>query len=72
MSEKLKPCPFCGGNNVEYTICNVPFNDVIKNHFAGCIDCNIGFTVVSTNPKYGTIQESLTKEWNNRILENGV
>lgn len=55
MSEKLKPCPFCGGKGkIEDTIDK-------KYCYVFCVDCD-----VSTSPVRMSI---CIKDWNRRVKE---
>lgn len=60
MTDKLRECPFCGGNNV----------GVFKHEFfyksylytANCYDCHFGLKMVKT-------EEEAIEAWNKRVSE---
>lgn len=51
MSEKLKPCPFCGGNNLSV--------EGITFYWVECIDCNASISGHET-------EEQAIEAWNRR------
>ena len=54
MSEKLKPCPFCGGEGVVYGFSDYDYRRVI------CKDCG-GST------EYSDTREKAIEAWNRRV-----
>lgn len=54
MSEKLKPCPFCGGNNLSI--------DGITVYWVECKDCNASISGHET-------EEEAIEAWNMRADE---
>lgn len=52
MSEQLKPCPFCGGNNVELVNGDISF-------WINCVDC-------FTEGPLAEIEEQAKDKWNTR------
>lgn len=60
MSEKLKPCPFCGGEAKNYSV-----NDKVHRIYCGNPNCYIYPDVWH----YGTFEDA-TQKWNKRAYEN--
>lgn len=62
----LKPCPFCGSNNVEYF--ESQENDV-KIPYICCLSCGIGFQIGSfgMNVSDKKIKNKIIKKWNSRV-----
>lgn len=58
MSEKLKPCPFCGGNASIYEVSNDEENFV--GYMVSCDDCDCGTTVFN-------VRDIAVQSWNKRI-----
>ena len=65
MTEKLKPCPFCGGEAIMY---EYPLNDdrTINLFAVGCNNENCG--VLPESPYY--IKENAIEAWNTRANQN--
>ncbi|MBR5202895.1 MAG: Lar family restriction alleviation protein [Clostridia bacterium] len=63
MKEKLRRCPFCGGNNI--SIYNY---DGECNHWALYHSCPSGEMMMSVSV-YGNSIEDVVKKWNNRARE---
>jgi Lar family restriction alleviation protein len=55
MKEELKPCPFCGSNDLD--LCYVP-----KSHWVSCNVCN----AEGPNGNYSTVKKAIAA-WNKRI-----
>ena len=62
-SEKLKPCPFCGGKNIKYT--NAA-NGIKNNHAVFCEDCGGGKGYFSGSSPDTIIKEFAENAWNRR------
>ncbi len=64
MSEKLKPCPFCGGTAIQVDF-EVPETDIDDPNFGGsaieCLNCHATTAVV-----FG-FKENLNERWNERV-----
>jgi len=65
MSDKLKPCPFCGGEDIGISRIYIdPLSDPLSSGrlpdevYVGCISCGIGFTEET--------EEEAIKAWNRR------
>lgn len=59
----LKPCPFCGGNNVDFKHYNVKNNDW---WYVSCEDCEIALDPLYFN---GQTKEQAIERWNRRANE---
>ena len=70
MKTKLKPCPFCGSNDIEeyYGDVNITYGTV---HQYGSIDCNqCGANVDRSaygNDAVDTLSKRLVEAWNKRV-----
>lgn len=64
---KLKPCPFCGSNNLYFHGMDGPAHEW---HFISCDDCHasIGLHVGFGDPNEDQLTE-LSKKWNTRTKE---
>ena len=65
MNEKLKPCPFCGGeahliNNNDYMTAHKP-NDI---YYVMCLNCR-----AKTNFFYTDDEQEAINAWNTRVKE---
>ena len=63
MTEYLKPCPFCGGNNVNLKRYNIKYNDW---WYVSCDDCEIALDPLYFN---GQMKEKAIERWNRRAKE---
>lgn len=64
MSEtKLKPCPFCGGNNIIYTD---EADGKANTHCVYCNDCGGGTANFSGCSSHETLKNCSIKAWNKR------
>jgi Lar family restriction alleviation protein len=79
MSELLKPCPFCGGTNIESRVCDYGVKTGAKNrigadiktkpYIVGCRTCNIStsvFPAVARANGYRSAKEAAEAAWNRR------
>jgi Lar family restriction alleviation protein len=67
MSEiKLKPCPFCGGNNIIYTDMA---EDKTNTHCVYCEDCGCGTANYSGCSSHETLKSCVVKSWNRRACD---
>ena len=57
MSEKLKPCPFCGGDNLNTQYINAIY----------CMDCNGGIDLGAHSWDKSTFIEYRNEAWNTRV-----
>lgn len=58
MSEELKPCPFCGGEDVEH------LPDGFGNWLVGCVTCDYRIQCVSCT------EDDAVRYWNTRPIED--
>ncbi len=58
MSEKLKPCPFCGGDASIYEVTSEEEN--FSGYMVSCDDCGCGTTAFD-------VQDMAVQSWNKRI-----
>ncbi len=69
MIEKLKPCPFCGGSNIESRVCDYGTKLGGKPYIVGCRDCNISTSMLPQVAKlkgYKSAKEAAEATWNTR------
>ena len=58
MNDKLKPCPFCGGEaELRVNVCAV---------YIACTECSAESVHVLTSPMY-TAADKAAEAWNNRV-----
>lgn len=60
MSEELRECPFCGGEDVEH------LPDGFGNWLVGCVTCDYRIQCVSCT------EDEAIRKWNNRPAENAL
>ena len=60
MSEELKPCPFCGGEDVEH------LPDGFGNWLVGCVTCDYRIQCVDCT------EEEAIRYWNTRPTEDAL
>lgn len=65
MPDRLKPCPFCGGNNVGIFKWRTPYGFIT--YSAQCYDCHFGLVEVDTEAK--AIEAWNTRKPMDRIVE---
>ena len=63
MTERLKPCPFCGGSPVFIDTCHPANFDEKPFYLIACYECPISPMILETSKEY------VIKTWNTR-LEN--
>ena len=59
MSEKLKPCPFCGSDDLEME------GSIMSSYYVRCRKCGAGGGVM-----FPDNEENAVKMWNARAYEN--
>ena len=69
--EKLKPCPFCGGD-VEIHTSEDSFNDLLRKNGVACVSlrcwrCSLDLYDHGHDRNYDVRIESLVKKWNRRV-----
>ncbi len=68
MDNELKPCPFCGGTNIESRFCDYGTKKV-RPYIVGCRNCNISTSVTSQVAKlkgFKTAKQLAETLWNTR------
>ncbi len=65
MTDKLKPCPFCGGNDIGVTYVETHSVDSSYETF-GCKSCGIGIDQYDSK-----IPQQELNEWNKRTVPEG-
>ena len=74
MSDKIKPCPFCGSEDIDIEFVSI-MNDLFinKNHYKIefiCSDCNVIKPTRTTANNREEAIENVVKIWNRRVNEN--
>lgn len=69
MSEKLKPCPFCGGDALLFLQCRngIPSGDVGTEAIIQCNECNAKITRWALKKNWA--KKSVIDAWNGRAEE---
>ena len=71
MTDHLKPCPFCGGSNIEVR----EAKDADWQYVAHCMSCGAEGPFVSTEPgrtPHTTARAKAGVEWNTRPVEDAM
>jgi len=64
--DKLKPCPFCGGE-ADFDGTGGIFSDKIPTRYVECLQCGASIEWSGTNTK--KISNIVKKAWNTRVKE---
>ena len=61
MDNKLKPCPFCGGEAEMFDHFRIAKCKTYRYFRVGCKECDLRF------PKFAATKENAIKAWNRRV-----
>lgn len=64
MTDKLKPCPFCGGEAYTYTAKNITKGTTREYWLVHCKECGLNYPQYK---KYCWAEEQAIEVWNRRV-----